>query len=60
MDDQSIPTQLAVINTKLDVLIEQRQDLELRVRALEKFKWLLLGTAAAAGPAVQGIASLLG
>lgn len=48
----SIPTvgeQLAVINTKLDVLIEQRTDHETRIRALEQFKWVLVGVALASG-----------
>lgn len=48
-----VEAQLAVINTKLDVLIEQRTDHETRLRALERFKWLLL-CAAAAGGGVAG------
>lgn len=48
----STPTvgeQLAVINTKLDVLIEQRTDHEVRIRSLERFKWVLAGVALASG-----------
>jgi hypothetical protein len=54
-DDSGVKVQLAVISTKLDVLIEQRTDHETRVRALERFKWVLLGVAAAAGPAWDSI-----
>lgn len=45
----SVEAQLAVINTKLDLLIEQRTDHEVRLRKLEQFKWVLIGLAAAAG-----------
>ena len=34
--EDSVETQLAVINTKLDILIEQRSDHEARIRLLEE------------------------
>jgi hypothetical protein len=48
-EDQGVEAQLAVINVKLDLLIEQRSDHEERIRSLEQFKWLLAGVCAAAG-----------
>lgn len=61
VDEGSVETQLAVINTKLDVLIEQRGDHEARIRALEQFKWLLVGASVTGGGAAGGIvAKLLG
>lgn len=56
---QSVETQLAIINTKLDVLIATRDDHETRLRKLEQFKWVLLGVAAASGGVAQAIASQL-
>lgn len=56
---QSVETQLAIINTKLDVLIATRDDHELRLRKLEQFKWVLLGVAAASGGVAQAVASHL-
>lgn len=51
MPDQphSVEAQLAVINTKLDLLIEQRSDHEVRIRALEQVRWRLAGIGATAG-----------
>lgn len=48
--------QLAVINTKLDLLIEQRSDHEVRLRKLEQFKWVIVGVALASGGVGAGIA----
>lgn len=56
---QSVETQLAIINTKLDVLITTRDDHETRLRKLEQFKWVLLGVAAASGGVAQAVASQL-
>lgn len=56
---QSVETQLAIINTKLDVLIATRDDHETRLRKLEQFKWVLLGVAAASGGVAQAVASQL-
>lgn len=56
-EPSSIETQLAVINTKLDVLIEQRTDHEARIRGLERFKWVLIGLATASGGVWQVIAT---
>lgn len=50
MPDPTVGEQLAAINVKLDVLIEQRTDHEARLRGLERFRWVLLGAAAASGP----------
>lgn len=60
MTGPSVEAQLAVISTKLDLLIEQRTDHETRLRALEKFKWVMLGVAAASGPTANYIAARLG
>ena len=72
--DDSVETQLAVINTKLDILIEQRSDHELRIRSLEEsvpvdtekrlrgleqFKWLLAGAALAGGSGAGAVAAKL-
>lgn len=55
----SVEAQLAVINTKLDLLIEQRTDHETRLRALERFKWLVMGAAIVSGPVTNAIAARL-
>ena len=47
---------LAVMDTKLDVLIQQRTDHEERLRTLERFRWVLFGVALSAGPAFNYIA----
>jgi hypothetical protein len=57
-DPMSIETQLAVINTKLDLLIEQRADQEARIRKLEQFKYVLVGLAAAAGGVAGRLSTL--
>jgi hypothetical protein len=59
----STETQLALINQKLDMLVQttadRGRDHEDRLRKLEQFKWLLVGIAAAAGGgAGAGAASL--
>ncbi|MDP9820487.1 hypothetical protein [Nocardioides massiliensis] len=60
MTNASTPTtvgeRLAVMDTKLDVLIQQRTDHEERLRTLERFRWVLLGVAAASGPVFSKIA----
>lgn len=78
-ESTSVETQLAVINTKLDTLLIQRDDHETRLRELEKdretpgerkerddtiaalvrFKWLLVGAAAAAGGIAGRVAQAL-
>lgn len=45
----SVEAQLAVINTKLDLLIAGKDDHELRLRRLEQFKYVMVGAAAATG-----------
>lgn len=59
MEDTTVETQLAVINTKLDVLIEQRSDHETRLRSLEKFKFVLAGFCLAGGGASGALATKL-
>ena len=54
---QSVEAQLAVINTKLDVLIATRDDHELRLRKLEQFKWVMFGAGLASGGVAQVIVS---
>ena len=58
-DPPSIEVQLAIINTKLDVLIEQRLDHEGRLRRLEQFKWVMVGAAAAVGGIAGRLANLI-
>lgn len=48
-EPQSIEAQLAVINTKLDLLITTRDDHEIRLRKIEQFKWIVAGVACGAG-----------
>lgn len=55
--NDSVETQLAVISTKLDVLIEQRSDHEMRIRGLEKFKWVMAGFCLAGGGASGAVMS---
>lgn len=52
----SIEAQLAVINTKLDLVLATRDDHEVRLRNLEKFRWLIVGAAFAGGGLWQAIA----
>lgn len=48
----SVDTQLAVINIKLDTLLTQRDDHELRIRNLEKFAWKQAGAVGLVSSAV--------
>lgn len=54
-----VAVHLAVINTKLDTLIDNGSDHEVRLRSLESFKWLLVGAATAAGGSAGAIAAQL-
>lgn len=56
---ETLKTELAVISTKLDILIEQRNDHEGRLRSLEQFKWALLGACVAGGGSAGAIAARL-
>ena len=47
-----VETRLAVMDTKLDALLNQRQDHETRIRRLERWVWVATGVAAAIGSAV--------
>lgn len=55
----SVEAQLAVINTKLDLLITTRDDHEIRLRKIEQFKWVLVGAAAVAGGVAGNLAPIL-
>ena len=55
----SLRTELAVISTKLDLLIEQRSDHEGRLRSLEQFKWALMGACVAGGGSAGAVAAKL-
>jgi hypothetical protein len=60
-EGDSVDTQLGIINTKLDILIEQRHDQEQRIRGLEQFKWLMVGAAFSGGGVAGGVvAKILG
>ena len=54
-----IEAQLAVINTKLDLLITTRDDHEIRLRKIEQFKWTVVGAASVAGFLGGNLAPLL-
>jgi endonuclease/exonuclease/phosphatase family metal-dependent hydrolase len=54
--EPTVGEQLAVINVKLDVLIEQRADQEARLRALETARWKNVGWASGAAAAVALLA----
>lgn len=58
-EPQSIEAQLAVINTKLDLLITTRDDHEIRLRKMEQFKWVIVGVATAAGAAAGRLTGVL-
>lgn len=51
---------LGVIETKLDQLLKSHDDHELRLRALEKARWIMVGAAAASGGVAGAIARLIG
>jgi hypothetical protein len=55
----SVETQLAVINTKLDTLIDQRGDHEGRLRGLEQARWKLTGMASVGGALAGGLVAFL-
>lgn len=55
----SVEAQLAAINVKLDLLITGKDDHEVRLRALEQFKWLVVGASAAAGGGAGALVSRL-
>lgn len=55
----SMAERLAVMDTKLDILIEQRSDHEIRIRRLERWMWLVLGAGLAGGGAAGTVAAQL-
>jgi hypothetical protein len=55
----SVEAQLAVINTKLDLLITTRDDHEIRLRKMEQFKWVLVGASAVAGGIAGNLAPIV-
>lgn len=55
----SVEAQLAAINVKLDLLITGKDDHETRLRALEQFKWVIVGAAAVIGGSAGAIAQHL-
>ena len=55
----SVEAQLAVINTKLDLLITTRDDHEVRLRKIEQFRWTLVGAAIVAGGLAGNVAPVL-
>lgn len=55
----SVEAQLAVINTKLDLLIAGKDDHETRLRSLEQFKWVFVGAAAMVGGSAGAISQYL-
>lgn len=58
-EPQGIEAQLAVINTKLDLIVASRDDHEIRLRKIEQFKWLMVGAAGGAGFLGGNLAPLL-
>lgn len=58
-EPRSIEAQLAVINTKLDLLITTRDDHEVRLRKVEQFKWVVIGVAGVAGGVAGRLAGVV-
>jgi hypothetical protein len=58
MSASSVETQLALINQKLDLLVEQRSDHETRIRDLEKARWRFVGAAGLLGAITGFLAPL--
>jgi len=54
-EQPSVEAQLATISVKLDLLLAGKDDHEVRLRALEQFKWILMGAATAAGGAAGAL-----
>jgi hypothetical protein len=46
--------------TKIETLLETQADLRARIEALEKFKWMFMGVAVAAGGLAGKLGSLIG
>ena len=59
MTDETIRDLLIEIKTRLDVALTQQADHEIRLRALERTKWLAIGSAAAVGGLAGKLAGLL-
>lgn len=57
--DQAMRDLLIEIKTKLDLALTDVTDHELRLRALERTKWVMVGAAAAAGGIAGKIITLL-
>lgn len=59
----SVETQLALLRQEVGqikgILDGRGEDHEARLRKLEQFKWVLLGTAMASGPIWAGVASTI-
>jgi hypothetical protein len=55
----SVGEQLATINVKLDLLIQQRTDHEARLRILEQSRWKTIGMATAVSGSVAVLAPYL-
>lgn len=58
MDNLDIE-RLVRIETKLDIVLAQHTDHEVRLRALERAKWIAAGIAAAGGGAVGTVVTRL-
>lgn len=59
MSEESVRDLLIEIKTRLDMALTQQADHEIRIRALERTKWLAVGMAAAAGGVAGKIAGLI-
>lgn len=57
--DVEVIDRLARMDVKLDQLLSSVGDHEVRLRALEKAKWMIVGAASAGGGAMGAIASQL-
>ncbi|RNL63657.1 hypothetical protein EFK50_07900 [Nocardioides marmoriginsengisoli] len=51
----TVETQLAVMDTKLDLILANDRDHETRIRRLERWIWLATGAAAAGGGVGGGL-----
>lgn len=59
MTPENLPVAVARIETKIDTLLEHREDHEARLRVLEAWKYRAVGFASAVGSAVGFLAPKL-
>jgi len=60
MPDHDMMLEVLQRLTKIETLLETQADLRARIEALEKFKWMFMGVAVAAGGLAGKLGSLIG